>query len=51
MEDKKSELKDEQFDIEDFKGMNVEAMSIGLVIGAVMGFFIIVVALVKHFIF
>ena len=51
MEEKKSELKEEQFNIEDFEWMNMGAMGIGLAIGAVIGFFIILVALVKHFLF
>ena len=43
------EMKDKN--IEDFEGMNAGAMSMGLAIGAVIGFFIILVVLVKHFIF
>ena len=51
MEDKKNELKDEQFDIEDFEGINAGAIGIGIAIGMVIGFFIILLALVKHFLF
>ena len=51
MKDKKSELKEEQFNIEDFEGMNAGAMGIGLAIGAIIGFFIIFVAMIKHFFF
>ena len=48
---KKVNLKDEQFDIEDFKFRNMDAMVRGMATGTVIGFFIIVVALVKHFFF
>lgn len=51
MEEKKSEIKDEQFDIEDFEGMNTGAIGIGLAIGVIIGFFAILVVLVKHFFF
>ena len=48
---KKVNLKDEQFDTEDFKFRNINAMVRGMVAGTVIGFFIVVVALVKHFFF
>ena len=44
-------MENEQFDMEEFKCKNVAAMCIGLTVGAVVGFFIILVALIKHFLF
>ena len=44
-------MENKQFDMEEFECKNAAAMCIGLTIGTVIGFFIILVALIKHFLF